>query len=355
MTEGDDLRRAASAGADALDKLPGLERRAVDLAGQLAAANDRIRQLAPASRYFARPGSPWNTPLPAAAPIHPRSAAYIADLNRMKTAGRTGWWINRDEYSSPIYEATAQTPRVRVTLVDDNGRPFLAQRGDNPAYELAWRFAQGVPIPTGAKAALGTDQHMTVIDTGSGELWEMWLMRSDRTGVTGWSARWGGYLPDHRANPGIFTDPPSWGSTGTSLPIAAGMILDSELRAGRISHALQVTLPDPSAQAVWPAQRSDGDLARLIPEGSMLRLKPSIDVDSYTASNSAATATMRVIARAMRDYGLIVSDRTGPGGPIALRAQPVADPYPLGDWANNILNRIPMDHFEFIDTAYRPA
>ena len=346
--------QAVGSGACGKTKLV-LPTRITKIAGEPITANKPPSQVQPSGRYFARSGSPWNTPLPADAPIHSASAAYVADLARMKNTSAAGWWINRDEYSSPIYEVTSQTPSVRVTLVDDYDRPFPAQRGDNPAYELAWRLAQGVPIPAGAKAAAGTDQHMTVVNTDSGELWEMWLTREDRPGVTGWSARWGGYLPDHRANVGIYTDPASWGSTGTSLPMAAGMILDSELRAGLIPHALQVTLPDPAAQAVWPAQRSDGDLARLIPEGSILRLKPSVDVNRYTAATPTATATLRTVAHAMQTYGLIVNDRTGSGGPIALRAEPVDQPYNFGDWPNNILNLIPIDHFEFIDVSYRPV
>lgn len=310
-----------------------------------------------AGRYFAASSSPWNTPLPAATPVHPSNAAYRTALQGMVSANATGWWINRDIFSSWIYEVQgSRTPRVPVTLVDDNGTPVAAVRSaTNNATEMAWRFAQGVPIPVDAVAAEGSDQHMCVIDAETSELWEFWLMRKGGWGnISGWACRWGGYMPNHRTNIGIFESPP-WGATGTSLPIVAGMMLDKDLRAGVIPHALHLVIPDPAIGFVWPAQRGDGtDPARVLPEGSRFRIKSSVNVNSYSYGGAQETATLRMMAKAMQDYGIVIADRTGSGGPVTFRAEMTTNPYDFGGWPNNFLAAIPFADYEFIADTYRP-
>lgn len=329
----------------------------------LDATTARLAEL-PASGFFKVTGSPWNVPLPDDVPIRSDSALLVKDLQRMLARSSVGWWINSDAYSSHIYKVTPASPRVPVTAFHSGTMvPYPQKRSTTqPGPELAWRFAQGVPVPEGAEPAVGTDKHMCVIDVVTGELWEMWLMGYDQHGIPGWSCGWGGWMPNHAENIGRYADVAGdarqfahWGSTGTSLPIAAGMILQAELDAGVIPHALQLLLPDPKDEYVWPAQRTDGLPGKVIPEGSMLRLKPSVNVDALTGNNPTATATLRVMARAMQTYGVIVNDATAAGGVLCFRAEPSLDVKDFGDWPNNMLRAIAADDFEFIDPAYRPA
>jgi hypothetical protein len=110
--------------------------------------------------------------------------------------------------------------------------------------------------------------------------------------------------------PGVsYSEGWSWGATGTSIPVAAGLIRASEIAAGYIPHAIAASVPDACASwFVSPAQRSDGNDANFnncVPEGARLRLDPSLNVDALPLSPIA-----RVIARAAQQYGIIVRDVT---------------------------------------------
>jgi hypothetical protein len=85
-------------------------------------------------------------------------------------------------------------------------------------------------------------------------------------------------------------------------------MLIKELRAGRIEHALALTLPSPRADAfAWPAQRTDGTgPSDAIPEGARLRLDPDLDLEGL----HLPPLTL-MIARAAQRHGMIVRDQTG--------------------------------------------
>lgn len=323
-----------------------------------------------AGRYFQSTGSPWNTKLPIDAPISPNSAAYVADLQRMRSSGSV-WWLNRDAYTTTVYEVTNATPTVPVHLIGTSApyTLYAKTQGGDRFTEMAWRFGQGVPIPPGAVTSPGSDSQMTIFNTDTGAMWEMWVLEFNRTdrnpALAGqWSFMYGGWLPDHRINPGIFFDSDvpgktfaQWGATATSLPISAGLILNSELVANLIPHALQFIPPDPGSPFVWPAQRGDGYPGKLIPEGTNFRIKPSVDVTTYDTGSSVTNQRLRTIAKAMQDYGLIINDKTGVGQSLSIRAEP--DPTHLVDWGSVgwdvMLATIPLTDFEVIDPSYRPA
>lgn len=157
-------------------------------------------------------------------------------------------------------------------------------------------------------------------------------------------------------NPGYYTPAAwpeaayTWGATATSLPVAAGTVLASELRAGRIAHALAVSLPAPRAGAfAWPAQRSDGTGGPdEIPEGAHLRLDPQLDL----ASLHLPRLTL-MLATAAQRYGMVVRDQTHHA--VGLYFQ---DPTPLGRNAygavfggltpNQVLAEFPWDKLEVL-------
>lgn len=277
----------------------------------------------------------------------------------------TGWFINRENWSTRIYEvAGSEVDWVPVTVVNGaTGVPYSQQiDSDNPAFSLAGRFAAGVPIPEGAQTTGGTDTHLVVIDTETGEYWGMFATQLDGRGIDGWSCEWGGWIPDHRENIGRYEEITSprqhdgWGEQATNLPIAAGLILNEELHANLIPHALHVVLPDPDDAIVWPAARGDGYAGKVIPEGSVFRIKPSVDVTAYTPPDSDTTDTLHAIATAMQTYGVIVTDKTGAGQAVTLRAEMVdSNLFDWGGWVDLMLNTIPVTDFEFIDPSYRPA
>jgi hypothetical protein len=268
------------------------------------------------------PTSVWNAPLAIDAPIDPRSDALVAALAREvahEEASDVGPWIATRKCSTPLYVVAADQPGLTVHLT----QPTVFWRRS-----LAKVF-EHVPLPPNARPADCVDRHLTVWQPSTDRLWEFFHLRRDPE--SGWWADWGGAMEHVSRSPGYYTSEswpglsaPNWGATATSLPVLAGVMLLSELRDGRINHALALNLPIARAGVFsWPAQRSDGvGGSERIPEGARLRLPHDLNL---TALKLPPVTLM--IARAVRRYGAIVRDQTGPGNGVSFFAE---DPRPLG-------------------------
>jgi hypothetical protein len=224
------------------------------------------------------------------------SPVFVSQLEQQVV--RYGTWINTTSYSTPIYTVPGSQPRVPVVL-DMPG-------GNSSAALLAQVFRSGVPIPPGARPAPGTDEDLVVWQPSTDTMWELWNTRL--VGST-WHAGWGGRMENVSRNPGYFTNPPDWGTAATSLALLGGTIRISDLHAGRIDHALAISIPEARAGVVaWPAQRTDGKLNSpdAIPEGTRFRLDPKLDL-----SKLSLPPLTRMIAEAAQRYGLFVRDQSG--------------------------------------------
>jgi hypothetical protein len=106
--------------------------------------------------------------------------------------------------------------------------------------------------------------------------------------------------------------PDTGGGSGGGVD-AAGMFLQplafrySELKAGHIDHALRFTLANGyiSSSHIWPAQANANPgctpSSSCVPYGARFRLKPTFDITPYTA-------TTQVILRALKKYGMFMTD-----------------------------------------------
>jgi hypothetical protein len=251
------------------------------------------------------PDSVWNKPLASNAPLDPASHAMARGLAAQaarELALGIGPWIETNFDSTPIYRVPADQPTVRVQL--DNGISNAWRSSLQPAFDA-------VPIPRDARPAAGSDGHMTVWQPSTNKLWELYEARKESDG---WHFKWGGAMEDVSRSPGYYTTSswpgalPVWGSTATSLPIAAGVITLREIQQGHIDHALALNLPYPREGVwAWPAQRSDGTgtAPDAIPEGAHLRLDPRLDLSALHLPRLAV-----MMARAAQKYGMIVRDQT---------------------------------------------
>jgi hypothetical protein len=224
----------------------------------------------------------------------------VHEVNQETSAG-TGPYIQTNSYSTPLYVVHAHQKVVRVSLDDPHAS---WRRGLQRAFRK-------VPIPKHARPAAGSDAHMTVWQPSRDRLWEFWQARKEHGS---WHASWGGAIKHVSSSPGYFDarswpglSRSNWGATATSLPVIAGTMLVSELRAGEIKHALALALPAPRAESfAWPAQRTDGTgPPDAIPEGARLRLDPDLDLDSLGLPRITL-----IMARAAQRYGMIVRDQT---------------------------------------------
>jgi hypothetical protein len=256
-------------------------------------------------RLFA-PNSVWNAPLPADAPLDPEShvlSGVLRGAAKNELRALTGPYL-ATKGGVPVYRAARRTRRVPVRL--DVPSDF--------GTSLKETLVAGVPIPATAKPAENPDRSMVVWQPSTDRMWEFFQLqrRSD-----GWHARWGGAMrnvsrSDGRYGPASWPGASGrWGATATSLPLIAGLILVSELRSGRIDHALGMSVGR-ARQGVysWPARRSDGvdPSPTAIPEGARFRLDPALDL-----SKLKMPRITRALAVAAQRYGIIVKDQTGQG------------------------------------------
>lgn len=294
------------------------------------------------------PTSFWYSPIPANAPLHPNSAAFIAEFLRQKAAYYETVNINTKEYASPVFVAGAYVSTVKVTEWDCQKKGFK-----DPSLAQQWA---AVPIPTFAAPSKGTDAEMTVYQPASDTVWEFWHARK----VDGqWQACWGGRIQNASQSDGVFDK--YYGTTATSLPFLGGQITAEELQRGEIRHAIGIALVDAEKSSIfsWPAHRSDGlnplNAKNRIPEGLRFRLDPAVNVDALNMSPAG-----KIIAKAARKYGFVVWDKAGA---ISIRAQNSIsytalgkpDPYPtlFGGKPNySILNGFPWDRLQFLPHDY---
>src|SRR5262249_59440272 len=87
------------------------------------------------------------------------------------------------------------------------------------------------------------------------------------------------------------------------LPVVPGLVRYEEVAAGRIDHAIRVTVPHSQNRYLWPARHaaSSSFSTALPPMGLRLRLKSTVDT-------SRLPVQARVVAQAMKTYGVVVAD-----------------------------------------------
>jgi hypothetical protein len=242
------------------------------------------------------PNGPWNTKLPLDVPLAPNSAAIVANIATDQAENFGSWAINTDSYSAPIYYVGPDTPLQRWSFSDCLNLPDLAP-------VIADSLA-AVPTPADLIVSQGTDESVAIYQPATDTYWDFWRAEQDAAGH--WSACWGGKIEHYHRNPGIFPNP--LGATATGLPFGAFTIRIDDLRRGYIDHAINIATVRTRANCFsWPASRDDGNTegADIPCEGQRFRLDPTFDV------NTLLSPAARTIARAMQEYGLIMTDKAG--------------------------------------------
>jgi len=225
-----------------------------------------------------------------ALPVHERSAAYVASIGAgasVKADFGSGLWDGGPIGIPVTYVAGGAPVPVGFDYADES---------DPGPY----------PVPRDAAVEGGSDadgdRHVLVVDTTTCRLFEMWNAHPAADGS--WSAGSGAVfdLRSHRLRPAGWTS-----GDAAGLPIAPGLVRYDEVAAGRIDHAIRVTVPRSQNRYVWPARHaasSSSDPA-LPPMGLRLRLRAGVDL-------SRLPAQARVVAEAMRTHGVIVADNGSP-------------------------------------------
>ena len=117
----------------------------------------------------------------------------------------------------------------------------------------------------------GGDMHAIVVQKRTCRLYETWntRVRSGRW-VAGSGATWS--LKSNALRPNTWTS-----ADAAGLPILPGLLRWSEVKAGRVSHAIRFTTDVTSRHHLWPAKHDAGSQNSLAypPMGARFRLKAS--------------------------------------------------------------------------------
>jgi hypothetical protein len=255
------------------------------------------------------------------APLDPNSARYIAAI------GASGHlhadFGTNPAYGIPFTVVSAQQRRVPISFTaygeESNPGPY--------------------PIPPNAPvegAGEAGDRHVLVLQRGSCRLYELYDARRVGAGAE-WDADAGAVF-DLRSNA---LRPEGWTSADAAgLPIFPLLVRYQEVNAGRIDHALRVTVQRTQRGYIHPATHyaSDSSDPALPPMGLRLRLKAGFSLAPYHGE-------ALVVLRALKRYGLIVADN---GSSWYITGAP--DPR-WNDEDLDQLKRVPGSAFEVVHTG----
>ncbi len=260
--------------------------------------------------------SPWNTPV-TSLPVRSDSATFIASIGSSSPlhpdVGGGG------QYGIPFNVVPGTQTNVPITYTaygdESDPGPF--------------------PIPANATVENGSDKHVLVLQQATCMLYELFDASKDAAG-SGWSAgsgaKWDLSSNAHR--------PLGWTSADAAgLPILPGLVRYDEVAAGSVNHAIRFTAPRTQKGYILPATHQAGSSdASLPPMGLRVRLKANYDI-------SGLTGEAKVIATAMKKYGMILADNGS-----SWFFQGASDPR----WNDDDLNQlkvIPGSAFEAVDTG----
>ena len=223
--------------------------------------------------------SPANRRLPPSATFESANGTMSSALHDVGSAD-----VNSSAWSFAFYRATTKDPMVTVR---------------SPGH---WNAVLRMRVPVDATTTAGTDDHMGVVQPDGHTAYELYKMhhRSDGSWTSPYVVR-----TDLRST-GL-----DGGARASGTSIFWGVILTSDLRAGRIDHTLALGVPNSVLKAgeVWPARLQDSDAASayhgVVPMGTLFAIPPSVDIGRLGLSPDGL-----MLARALQQYGAYVMIRS---------------------------------------------
>jgi hypothetical protein len=228
----------------------------------------------------------WNTAI-TDLPVASQSAAWLVSMSSSTTFLHPDFGPSGDPgapYGIPFVVVSPLHPLVHVSF-------DYADQSDRGPYP----FGASTPVEGGSKAT--GDRHAIMVDPATCTLYELYDARYSPAGSTaGSGAIWN--LRSNKLRPAGWTS-----ADAAGLPILPGLLSYSEVRSGKITHALRMTAETTDARYIWPARHEAGarEDPSLPPMGARFRLKASFDVRRYSKK-------AQVVLRAMQQYGLILAD-----------------------------------------------
>jgi hypothetical protein len=285
------------------------------------------------------------TPLPGAphCEIFPANNPWNQRIDRLPVAKNSARLIASIGLNDPVH------PDFGAGLYDNEpiGIPFAVVSNRTRRVPVRFHYAAqsnpgpypippNVPIEGGRNS--GGDRHVIVVDRDTCKDYELYAAYP-HDGGRRWSAG-SGAIFNLRSN---HLRPAGWTSADAAgLPILPGLARYGEVRRGEINHALRFTAPCTSAHYVYPARHEASRCRGFYPPmGLRVRLKASARI-------SGLPYQARVIAAALKRYGLILADN---GSPWYISGAPDRH------WNNSalhLLDRLTGRDFEVVNTSSLP-
>ena len=277
---------------------------------------------------------------PAACTIFPGDNVWHADVSRLPVRSDSATLVAsigttrgvHADFGSGVYGGGPIG--IPVTTVP------AGTRGVAVTFQYASESDRGpYPIPAGAQIEGGPssdgDRHVILYDQAGCRAYELYAAYPNGDGT--WRAGSGAAF-DLRGNALRARGATSADAAG--LSILAGLVRWDEVAAGRIDHAIRVTAPKTRNSFVWPARHaaSSSSSAALPPMGQRFRLKSTVDT-------SKLPSQARIVAEAMKKYGVILADN---GSPWYISGAPDSH------WNNDALHALGTltgADFEAVDTS----
>jgi hypothetical protein len=282
-----------------------------------------------------------SAPTLAGCPVFPASSVWNQPVNTLPVAADSAQLIAsigltasvHADFGSGLYDGQS----IGIPYVVVNGKTTPKSR---VKFDYADESDKGpYPIPSnvpieGYPSPGNGDRHAIVVDRSTCKLYELYALR--RAG-SGWAAG-SGAIWNLRSN---VLRPAGWTSADAAgLPILPGLALWPQVAAGQIDHALRFTASRTRNAFIYPARHeaSSSSDPSLPPMGLRVRLKAGVDI-------SKLPPQARIVAQAMKTYGLILADN---GSPWYISGAPNAH------WSNDQLHALGSlngSDFEVVDTS----
>lgn len=252
--------------------------------------------------------------------VHQNSANYIKTITARRNKLHPDFGANRDGWPFGIPYIVVGKDQALV--------PVKATR--YPDESDQWNF----PVPLNAPIEKWSDAHVIAVDNYNCKLYELY------TASKVWSTReaWSVAVFDMKSN----ALRPEWRTSADAawLSIFAWLVRYDEVAAWAINHALRFTLSKTQKAYIHPATHyaSSNTSSNEAPMGLRFRLKKDYDISKLYWQS-------KVIAEAMKKYGMIVADNW---------SDRFVSWAPDARWDDEDLNQIkaiPWSAFEVIDTG----
>jgi len=254
---------------------------------------------------FFQKHSTWYEPIPKDVEVMPDSDAFTKAVVAINPYLSMTTRLDGMEWSVPIWHAQPDTHGTDVTLtVTGPSKETAESRGWN----------KNVPIPKGAqpagfaRMAKGEymDGHMVVISHDRRFAWDFFALHLHVNPPRAVHVRKWDLSGD-----GINQNPTLYGSCREApVPLLHGLVTYEEVKAGHIKHAIAFGTTRQKGEEVYPCimpptMKGTGK------HGYRLQLDPSIDTNALPLPKG-----MKVVARALQEYGMIYVENTGGGSNV---------------------------------------